>query len=210
MFSRIDQLQHRLLLGRLGLHELLAIRRELRAPFRLHPLGFLACTLLTEETRKIRLHYWPLAGGAQQSPECQIHDHLFEFRSWVLGGTIENAEYVVSPEGKEFSVYHTEYSDHRSTLTKTSSTVRLSVLRRRTYSAGSSYEVAAGVLHETVRTGTEPAFTVLVTNDVSSAAPLVLGPTDGSQLYTYERAVLDDAAIDAMLTGAFYLPKDRS
>ena len=182
--------------------DLLSLRRESHAPFKLHPLGFLACTLLTEGTRKLRLHYWPLAGGAQQSPECQIHDHLFEFKSWVLAGKVENIEYVASPEGREFSIYQAEYFGNRSTLIKTGATLRLAELNRRTFGVGSAYAVRAGVLHETVRVGAESAFTALVTNDVSSSAPMVCGPLGGRERYVYERDILEDAAVEALLAAA--------
>ena len=176
------------------------MRREVRAPFRSHPLGFYACTLFGEGARKIRLHFWPIDGGVSQSPDCQIHDHLFEFRSWVLSGAVENIEYTTSMDGQGFSVYRTEYIGNASTLTKTSAVHKLSEQHRYTYSAGSSYEVAAGTLHKTVRIGSKPAFTVLSTSDVSAASPIVLGPIDGPDRYTYHREVIDDTLIEASLS----------
>jgi len=205
MTLSIECLKRELMHGRLSLSDLLSLRRELRVPFRLHPLGFLACTLLDEGTRKFRLHYWPVEGGSQQSPECQIHDHLFEFRSWVLAGSVENIEYAESSEGQEFSAYRTEYVGDRSTLTKTDRTLRLSELKRCTFSAGSSYAVPAGVLHETTRVGAEPAFTALVTTDVYTTAPLVLGPTNGLGHYVYVREVLDEKAVEAMLVSGRWI-----
>lgn len=202
MTASIEELQRQLTIGHLTVSNLLSLRRELGAPFKLHPLGFVVCTLLTEGNLRFRLHCWPVAGGMQQSPECQIHDHLFEFKSWVLAGAVENIEYVASAQGKEFALYRTEYAGDLSKLTKTDTTLRLSEHRRHTYCAGSSYLVPAGVLHETVRVGTKPAFTVLVTTDVSSAAPLVAGPADGHECYIYERQVVDSAVVEAMLASA--------
>ncbi len=176
------------------------MRREVCAPFRSHPLGFYACTLLASGAHKIRLHFWPIDGGASQSPDCQIHDHLFLFKSWVLSGSVENIEYTTSLDGQGFSVYRTKYSGYASTLTKTSAVRKLTVQHRCTYSAGSSYKVAAGTLHKTVRIGTQPAFTVLATSDVSVTSPIVLGPIDGPDRYTYQREVIDDTLVEAMLS----------
>ena len=201
MSSPIDQLQCKLERRELDLSDLLSLRNELRAPFKLHPLGFLACTLFVEGARKVRLHFWPLVGAIQQSSECQIHDHLFEFRSWVFSGAVENVEYIASPTGQEFAVYQAEYIGDCSKLTKTNSILQLSVRKRCTYGIGSSYEVPASVFHETKRVGTSPAFTVLVTSDVSTSAPVVLGPLDGSQSYMYEREVIDEDIVSAMLSG---------
>lgn len=202
MQPSIEQLEADLGEGRLRLPDLLALRLELRCPFRLHPLGFIACTLLTQGKKKFRLHFWPVEGGAQQSPECQIHDHLFEFRSWVLSGSVENIEYTASSNGKEFAIYRTEYGEDRSTLIKTDQYLKLAEARRDTFHEGSSYAVAAGVLHETVRVGAKPALTVLVTTDVSSTAPMVFGPPGGHDHYVYERSVLEESLVQALLAEA--------
>lgn len=199
MLLNVDQITQKLKEGNISLQELLSMRREARAPFRLHPLGFYACTLIDQGDRKIRLHFWPIDGGAPQSPDCQIHDHLFAFRSWVIYGSVENIEYTTSPEGQKFSVYRTEYSGHTSTLTKTNDVRILSVQKCESFSAGSSYEVKAGTLHKTVRTGAQPAFTVLATRDVSTKLPIVLGPINGLEEYTYRREAVDDMLVEAML-----------
>jgi hypothetical protein len=182
--------------------DLLAMRQTLRAPFRLHPLGFIACTLLTEGALKLRLHYWPVHGGVQQSPDCQIHDHLFEFQSWVLSGAVENIEYKLSATGNEYSVYETEYRDGQSILTKTGQLVRLVERDRGVFKEGESYSVAAGTLHETGRVGGSPAFTVLVANDVSSTAPLVFGSKAGLDRYSYTRSVVEETVVERLLAAA--------
>lgn len=201
MSSLIDKVQQMLMRGDLDLPHLLSMRQELSAPFRLHPLGFLACTLLTEGTRKVRFHVWPWGLGFQQSSNHQIHDHFFEFRSWVISGSVENVEYQATHDGEELSVYRTEYEGDYSTLTRTNKTFKISELRRSRYSAGSSYEVAAGVFHKTTRVSSEPAVTVLITNDVSSAAPLVLGPNTGLDRYIFRRELVDEAAVEKFISG---------
>ncbi|MNR56601.1 hypothetical protein D3C85_1772060 [compost metagenome] len=65
--------------------------------------------------------------------------------------------------------------------------------------AGSVYSVKAGQLHETRRIGGSPAVTVLITNTVSSDAPLVIGPINGPGMYEYDRFVVSDADVDAIL-----------
>lgn len=186
----------------MSLAELLTLRRSLRVPFRHHPLGFLSCRLLTEGPRNLRLHFWPQSGGAQQHPNCQIHDHLFEFRSWVLAGTLENVEYGLSPKGQKFAVYRTEYAGHQSSLVKTGEVRRLAELSRDTIATGASYCVRAGILHETIRVGLSPAVTALVTTDVSNEAPLVLCSVEGPERYTYERHTVDESVVEALLAKA--------
>lgn len=199
MSLSIDQVQDRLDKGHIGVSELLLMRRQLGIPFRLHPLGFIACTLLTERRHKLRLHCWPTLGGVEQSPDCRIHDHLFEFRSWVMSGSVENIEYDVSLDGPEYSIYETEYLGDQSVLTKTDRLLRLAQRTRETYVSGTSYSVRAGTLHETVRVGSESALTVLVARDVSNSAPLVLAPKAGLDRYTYTRSIVEESLVDKML-----------
>jgi hypothetical protein len=190
--------------GSISLQSLLLLRRQLRTPFRLHPLGFIACTLLSEGPKKLRLHYWPVADTSQQSPDCQIHDHLFEFKSWVFVGEVQNIEYSLSKSqlGREMAEYRAEYVDDLSILERTGRTLRLAEACRSTYRAGSTYSLSAGVLHETVRLGAEPAFTVLVAHEVSAAPPLVLGPRDGENRYVYRRELLEESVIERIFAGA--------
>jgi hypothetical protein len=178
------------------------MRRALGTPFRLHPLGFIACTLLTEGRLKLRLHYWPALGGVQQSLDCQIHDHLFEFKSWVLSGTVENVEYAKSAFGTEHSVYKAEYRDDQSILAKTGELLRLEEKSRTAFEKGMSYSVSSGTLHETVRIGAEPALTVLIAKDVSDSAPLVLGPKTGLDRYVYTRSIVEEALAERLLAAA--------
>lgn len=198
MTLSIEKIEESLEQGKITLHNLLAIRRELHSAFKLHPLGFISCTLLSEGARKLRLHYWPATGGSQQSFNYQIHDHLFSFKSWVLAGAVENIEYVASTTGVELAVYQASYDANRSILTKTRSTQRLVEKTRSIFHSGSSYSIQAGTIHETARTGDSSSFTVLITTDVSSSAPLVFGPLNGDDCYSYVREELPDEAIENM------------
>jgi hypothetical protein len=198
----IDQVRVGLESGAVVLADLLALRRALGAAFRFHPLGFIACTLLIEGSVKLRLHCWPAIGGVQQSPDCQIHNHLFDFRSWILSGAIENIEYESSGIGEEYAVYQTEYAGDQSILTKTDQLLRLVPRSRMVFCKGQSYSVASGAFHETARVGEYPAVTVLIAKDVSSAAPLVLGPKTGSAYCTYTRSLVEEDFLEKLLSTA--------
>jgi hypothetical protein len=199
MSESIERLEDSLTRGALGVAELFSMRRPFQAPFRQHPLGFIACTLLTEGHRRLRLHFWPALPPAGLSPAFQIHDHLFNFRSWVLSGAVENIEYGPSDKGTEFAIYRTEYVDGKSILNKTTDTVKLIERSRTVFYEGASYAVSAGMPHETARVGQSPAVTVLLTDDVSTVAPRVFGPVYGEQLHTNARLVVSEDTVEAML-----------
>jgi hypothetical protein len=198
MTPSLEQLEKSLERGNVSLPELLAIRNQLRVPFKLHPLGFISCTLLAEGTRKLRLHYWPSVNCVQSS-DCLIHDHVFDFKSWVLAGAVENVEYVDSPQGTEFAIYQTQYAGDQSILIKTGATKKLAEHQRFKYGPGSTYTVPAGAFHETVRVGDTFAFTALITNDVSSYPPQVFGPLTGQDRYVYQRELLPETVVEQIL-----------
>lgn len=192
----IESIETKLNNRNLSVSDMLSLRKVIGTSFRIHPLGFISSTLLTEGDRKLRLHYWPIDGGKQQSPDCQIHDHLFSFKSWVISGAVENIEYTIDDtEGKEFSVYQTSYTENHSKLNKTASTHKLVEKNRSIYENGEAYAIDAGVLHETVRISKTPAFTVLITKDISKNPPKVYGPLAGEDIYLYERRILDESEV---------------
>ena len=131
-------------------------------------------------------------------PTLEQSDCPFDSLSWVFSGAVENVEYVASLEDTEFAIYQTAYNGDRSILTKTSDTLRISEQQRSAYSAGVAYAVSAGVLHETRRLGVTSAFTVLLTNDVSDAAPTVLGPVSGKHKYVYHRRIVPESVVEQM------------
>ncbi|TEU30272.1 hypothetical protein [Alkanindiges illinoisensis] len=176
-----------------SISDLLILRREIGVPFKLHPLGFLACTLMSEGSKKIRLHCWVEANDEiEQSSDCLIHDHLFDFKSWVFHGAIENIEYIFHESGQEYAKYSTQYRADSSILIKSNEVLRVSESNRTVYKSGQAYTMKAGVLHRTLKVGDKPAFTVLLTNDVSEVAPVVLGAMNGSVSYSYYRKSLSE------------------
>jgi len=203
MIHSISELVSQLEVGALSVESILSFRRNLGMPFRLHPLGFLSCTLLIEESRRVRLHYWPISGGREQSSTLQIHDHLFEFKSWVLQGTVQNREYIKCEGGIELARYETEYRGELSILRKTSERERLVVKKTETHNVGNCYSVAAGVLHETLRIGSSAALTILVATDIVKKAAIVYGPPEGEDRYEYVRSVVDESKIEEFLSASF-------
>lgn len=199
MYQSLSTLEVALERNELTATSLLAQARSMNAPFRWHPLGFMACTLLVEGPWKARLHYWPVNQTRPQGNQCEIHDHVFNFSSWVLAGELENIEYQVNPVGTEYAVYQTEYAGDRSILRKTAQTIRLSVSSACTHSVGSRYSVHAGQLHETRRVGTAPAVTVLITQDVIPNGPTVIGPIGGDCQYEYVRSIVTDEELSEAL-----------
>lgn len=193
----IDLLEH----NKLSLTDILNIRTSLKRSFKKHPLGFYSCTLLEENTYKIRLHYWDKSiNEDMQSSELMIHDHIFNFKSWVMLGSIENIQYKEDDGGQIYSVYSGIYQKNCSILKKTSKLLKIKKQSTNIFKKGESYTMLAGVLHET-KPLENLTFTVLYTKDTNLKNPLVLGPTtlENTQ-YIYERSEINEVEIIKLLS----------
>lgn len=188
--KKISDLKRYLETGKVDARELIEACILAGKEFRVHPLGFVACTVLVERDFKVRLHIWPSIGLGEQNADCTIHDHVFEFTSWVLAGAVENVEYPDFKVGTGRSAYSTTYSGIKSILTRTEVTLDLGNPIRKTISQGESYRVKAGCLHETRLAGESGAITLLITRDVGKASPMVVGSVDGESKYEFERRVV--------------------
>ncbi|WP_288403653.1 hypothetical protein [uncultured Acinetobacter sp.] len=167
--------------GKLALDDVLKIRDLMNAPFKVHPLGFYSCTLLHENNQKIRLHYWDsITNAEQQSSELMIHDHIFDFKSWIMLGALENIEYEESDEGERYYLYSTKYENDSSILKITDDSLKITYKNSSVYTQGMSYVMGANVLHKT-RSVAERTFTILHTQDTGNTSPRVLSNTNMSE-----------------------------
>jgi hypothetical protein len=170
----IDSLLEKLNNNDLTLKEILSIREKLAKPFKKHPLGFYVCTLIEEGVQKIRLHYWVTSDSKEiQSLDLMIHDHIFNFKSWVFSGAIENIEYQQSNVGLKYNLFSTYYNENSSILRREAQSLLVTEKNVRIISKGDSYEMSAGVLHKT-RALEDMTFTILYTQETDLKNPVVL------------------------------------
>lgn len=158
--------------------------------FRAHPLGFISCVFLVEGDRKARLHIWPISENISQGEGVTIHDHVFNFTSWVLAGEIINRCVFVDGAGMPCSVYEASYAGDSSVLVRKNETINIMDGEVQRYSTGMRYSMRAGQLHETRSVGSSVAVTVLITHDVSTSHPLVIGSISGRDKHEYHRRPL--------------------
>lgn len=160
--------------GELSLNDVLNIRTQMNIPFKIHPLGFYSCTLLDEKNQKIRLHYWDLSiNQKKQSSRLVIHDHIFNFKSWIMFGILENIEYSLTEKGDIYNLYATRYKGDISILEGVQEVVNIVEKKSSIYKKGESYLMEAGVLHET-RILSDKTFTILHTFDTDLKSARVL------------------------------------
>lgn len=191
--------------NKLSLEDILKIRILLNSPFKIHPLGFYSCTLLHEDNQKIRLHYWDSEiNKEQQSPQLMIHDHIFNFKSWIMLGALENIEYEISEDGDIFDLYSTRYEGNLSILENTNKNIKIIKNKINVYTQGMSYLMGAQVLHQT-RSLTDKTFTILHTYDTDNNIPRVLSNRGRVESeIVFKRKDIDEQQLISKLEALFY------
>ncbi len=107
-------------------------------PWRMADIGLMSLRL--DDRREHRLHVWDPTCCAGEPP---IHDHPYDFTSWVIAGEMTNTRYEEDPEGEEYVRFR--YSPGAEDERR-SDTVRLSATPT-TFFEGGNYVQRAHELH---------------------------------------------------------------
>lgn len=171
------------------------------ASFVWHPLGFVVCKFFEGGGRKLRMHLWSNAKHKTQQPAWMIHDHLFDLKSWVLSGQIENVEYEAVNTASKFRIYGASYENGKSVLDRTESSVDVIEKKREIIVAGNTYLVPAGVLHESRSLKNGTSVTVCETIDKLNRNPAVIGNLEGEPRYIYSRTAVSISDLEELIEG---------
>lgn len=184
----------------LSAQDILSLALNCGIKFYWHPLGFILGIFLIEDIKKIRIHIWPKDTPRKQYPYWNIHDHIFSLKSWVINGKILNQEFQITKDNNSPNcIYNVSYSNEISTLYKTSDTIRVEETRQSVSIAGDSYLIEAGILHSSENISAEHALTIVLTNNMSSGTPIVIGEKEGKQLYQFSRSEVDSQYVRGLL-----------
>jgi hypothetical protein len=85
--------------------------------FQKHPLGFNFLNLgKLSDAVEFRLHVWDSRFGSNDN-ELQIHNHSFDFESFVVSGKIKNTIFrLIKNEGSNGVLYEVKFIDNKSIL----------------------------------------------------------------------------------------------
>lgn len=176
----------------------------------LHPLGFVALVWPIDDVRILRLHYWNRGFAWGQPSEFHIHDHVFEFRSAVLLGSIRNDIYSVHSDVDGRVMYVTEYDGQRSILNPLRDRFLPVLEASETHIRGDVYRMPAGVLHQTELLSPH-ALTALASRYSSTRknGARVLGDDSGASRAFTRTAMTNDqsTALLASITDAIALAR---
>lgn len=171
-----------------------------------HPLGFVHAELARNRYFAYRFHIWPPGERRPKTPNWQIHNHVFSLISRVLVGSIENRLYDVvdAPKGVAAKqLYEVAYGNGASELRPTGRFVDVVTSSVQTHSAPMVYEVPCGVFHESFVGHLDVVATMVRTDFMESASPLVVGDVDQRvgrpYEYQYQRTLVDQTDLMSWL-----------
>jgi hypothetical protein len=107
-------------------------------PWRMQDIGLLGLRL--DDRREYRLHVWDPSCSVGEPP---VHDHPFDFVSWIVAGEMTNTRYAVDPSGVQYSRVRYSPSDEDA---RRMDTVKLSATAT-TLTEGQQYSQLAHELH---------------------------------------------------------------
>jgi hypothetical protein len=108
-------------------------------PWTMQEIGLLGLRL--DDRREYRLHVWDPGSAPGEPP---VHDHPFDFSSWIIVGEMTNTRYEESDSGVEY--FRTRYSRDDEDTRRTD-TVLLSAVAS-TFTEGDHYSQLADELHD--------------------------------------------------------------
>ncbi len=118
--------------------------------FQKHPLGFKFCNLgKLSVNQELRLHVWDRSENIAQDQELQIHDHSFDFESFVVSGKIKNTVFHMNENHKSKGhLYEVKFVDNKSFLEERSGQYYVEIKIEEEIAEGSFYFLSRTEFHK--------------------------------------------------------------
>lgn len=175
--------------------------------FQKHPLGFKYFKLGNiSPTEELRLHLWTKT-NENQDDDLQVHDHSFNFKSFVIYGLLVNHLYEPLYENNAVGfIYDVEFRNEKSRLKLNSSKQTLSNLHSEKLKTGSFYTIQSNEFHKTENL-LEPSLTLLKITKPQNKIARVYSPKKLSKLSKFERIFLNNKENEILINEVISLIK---
>jgi len=173
-------------------------RDEIR--FQKHPLGFKYWKLGSiSQSIEFRLHYWTDTEENQDN-QLQVHDHSFDFESFVVYGSIENITYSLTKSARASGyLYNVQFRNNESILLPKSENQFLQLKKAELFHTGEFYFVNSEELHES-KNSQKFTLTLLKIIKPKNKIASVFSPKKLNNLPTFERTYLTNSKNKILIT----------
>ena len=175
--------------------------------FQKHPLGFKYFKLGSiSSTEELRLHLWTRT-NENHDDDLQIHDHSFNFKSFVIYGLLMNHLYEPNYENDAVGfIYDVKFRNEKSRLILNSSKQKLIDLKSEKLTTANFYEIQSNEFHKTENL-VEPSLTILKITKPKTKVARVYSPKELSKLSKFERTFLNENENDNLINKVVELIK---
>lgn len=164
----------------------------------LHPYGFYVVpTDLVVDDVAIRFHVWLKGVRRAQEPVWPPHCHRSTMTSHVLHGALTNVTWPDLLIGFGQPLYYVQFEGTRSFMIRTPVDLTLGEPRREHVTAGHSYVVPKGIVHDTQVPPDEECVTLCLFHTDRSGKSLVVGAVDAADRFEMNRLDLSPEEAEA-------------
>ncbi len=158
--------------------------------FQKHPLGFKYFKLgKISSFEEFRLHFY-INTDEKHDNELQIHDHSFDFESFVLHGSIINKKYeILRSENLVGYVYNLKFRNEKSRFILNSDNCFLNLTELDIINCGEFYELKSNEFHESIK-NQDLTITLLKITKNGDKTCRIFSPKILSTLSSFERSTL--------------------
>ncbi|MBB1151398.1 hypothetical protein H4K35_15030 [Myroides sp. NP-2] len=180
------------------------VQNKSEISFQKHPLGFKYYKLGNiSNSEEFRLHFW-INTFDKHDNDLQIHDHSFDFESYVLNGCIVNNRYkIISSNNYNGYVYDVKFRNEKSKLILNQENCSILLEESVNINCGEFYKMPSNDFHESVN-NEELTVTLLKITKSENKIARVFSPKKLISLDSYERVNLtfeeNNKLIDKIIT----------
>ncbi|WP_220763665.1 hypothetical protein [Flavobacterium sp. UMI-01] len=158
--------------------------------FQKHPLGFKYLKLGNiSNFIEFRLHFW-INTNEKHDVDLQIHDHSFDFESFVVSGSIINNKYeIISSGTSKGYVYDVKFRNEKSKLILNTDNCYIQHTESVKINCGEFYSMISSEFHESINDENLTITLLKITKSYDKTAR-VFSPKKLSSLSSFERTTL--------------------
>lgn len=158
--------------------------------FQKHPLGFKYFKLGNiSNFEEFRLHFW-VNTNDKQDDDLQIHDHSFDFESFVVSGSIINNKYeIINLNNSEGYVYDVKFRNEKSKLILNTEKCYIKQTASEVINCGKFYNMISNEFHESINNEDLTLTLLKITRSCDKTAR-VFSPKKLASLSSFERTTL--------------------
>lgn len=173
--------------------------------FQKHPLGFKYFKLgKISDTEEFRLHFW-IGTHDNQDNDLQIHDHSFDFESFVVYGSLKNTKFSSKKNKIQNGfIYDVKFRNEKSRLVLNSSEQGLEISSCEIIKTGNFYYLKSDEFHRSENINNLTISVLKIIKPVNKIAH-VFSPKKLTELHSFDRSLISTSVNQNLIDQMIYV-----